>query len=113
MNFFCYYGQKKNKPHWYNPVFHADGFICLGFPPKSTEWNRKIPFEISGLRVGPLAENVETVNEGQIYLPMGVYDEKKLDPTLLFPHFHFSDSDFKIKIMREREGEQLSLNTAL
>lgn len=60
--------------------------------------------EIS-LNIGPLVENVETVNEVQIYLTMGVYGKKRLDPALLFPHFCLSDLDFKIKLIREREGE--------
>lgn len=84
----------------------------FGFPTKSTELNRKICFAISGLRIQPLVENVETVNEAYMYLTVSIYDEKKLDPVLLLPHFCFSDSEFKIKLMRER-GEQLSLNTAL
>lgn len=79
----------------------------FGFPTKSTELNRKICFAISGLRIQPLVENVETVNEAHMYLTVSIYDEKKLDPVLLLPHFCF-----RIQNKIER-GEQLSLNTAL
>lgn len=93
--------KKKKKAYWCNPVFHTDGFMCLGFPMKSTELNKKINFEISGRRVGPLVENVETVDV-QIRLAMSVHGEKKLETALLLPQLCFSDAEFKIKLMRER-----------
>jgi len=71
--------------------------MCLRFHTKSTE--RNVPFEI---RVGPLFENVDSINGVEVYLTVDVYDEKQPDPELLCPHFCFSDSDFKIKLVERR-----------
>lgn len=94
--------RQKKMAHLCNPVFHTDGFMCLGFPMKSTELNIKIHFEISGLSVVPLVEDVETV-DAQIHLAMSVHGDKKLETALLLAQLCFSDSEFKTKLMRERE----------